>query len=227
MLRLTPYSLNTRAGDRSTPGSRVPRAIEQDLENTHRLMEDIDTERVLDLARRIRAARRVVVIGLDAAYALAGYFAFKLRILGIDADAPLGSEGNLLYRVRLLRPDDLLIGFSFGRCLKEAVLAVQRAHQRRVPTFGITDSHLTPVAEFCDAHLVVAVRNELASGLFAAVMALISAVLAAFVGLYPDDALSMPYEGEPPFQSHRWYAPESERPQASGPGTRKARADVS
>jgi DNA-binding MurR/RpiR family transcriptional regulator len=207
VMRLTPYSLNVRAGDRPTPSSRVPGAIEQDLQNIHRLVEEVDPERVLDLAREIRSARRVVVVGIDAAYSLAAYFSFKLGMLGVAADAPIGSEGNLLYQVRLLTAKDLLIAISFGRCLKQAVLAVQRAHQRDVRTFGITDSNLTPIAEFCDRHLVVAVRNEWASGSFAAPMALVSAVLAGFVGLDPGHAIPVPYEGEPPYLSHRWYAP--------------------
>ncbi len=119
----------------------------------------------------------------------------------------LAAKATCSSQVRLLTPKDLLVAVRFGRRLKQAVLGAQCARQRNVPTLGITDSHLTPVAQFCDSHLIVTLRNLLTSGSFAAPMAVISAILAGQVGLYLEPALTEPYDGEPLYLFHRWYAP--------------------
>ena len=46
---------------------------------------------MVELARQIHRARRVLVIGLDFATCLSHYLAYGLTVLGFDAEAPNGN----------------------------------------------------------------------------------------------------------------------------------------
>ena len=104
----------------------------------------------MDLAKRIHSARRILVVGVDLAASLAWFLAYGLTPLGFDARRRLEARAILQHKIDLMTEKDLLVAISFGRCLRETVEAVERAHGRGVPTFGITDSDTTPIALHCD-----------------------------------------------------------------------------
>jgi DNA-binding MurR/RpiR family transcriptional regulator len=120
--------------------------------------------------KRIHGARRILVVGVDLAASLAWFLAYGLTPLGFDAHAPVGSTGNLQHKIDLLAKRSA-VAISFGRCLRETVEAVQRAHGRGVPTFGITDSDTTPIALHCDDYLVASTSSPSFTGSYVAPMA--------------------------------------------------------
>ena len=97
------------------------------MSNLNQLRSGLDPARVVDLARRIHRARRILVVGVDLAASLSGYLAYGLTPLGFDAEAPVGSSGVLRHKVRLLTPKDLVVAISFGRCLRDTVEAGKHA----------------------------------------------------------------------------------------------------
>jgi len=134
---------------------------------------------------------------------------YSLASLGFDSEAPTGSAGNLHQKVRLLGPRDLLIAISFGRCLKETVEAVIRAHKGSVPTFGITDSDKSPIARFCDSHWIASIANPSFNASYVAPVAAINALLVACAHLQQDRSLAWMKEKEKELRSgNRWYTPE-------------------
>ena len=146
---ITPYTvLKAATQEKRSVVDQVQHCLERDTESLSILRSSLDGTRVVDLAKRIHGARRVVVVGVDLAASLAGFLAYGLTPLGFDAHAPVGSTGNLQHKIDLLSPSDLMVAISFGKCLRETVEAVDRAHGRDVPTFGITDSDTTPILSF-------------------------------------------------------------------------------
>jgi DNA-binding MurR/RpiR family transcriptional regulator len=146
------------------------------------------------------------VVGVDLAASLAWFLAYGLMPVGLDAEAPVGSAGNLLHKIDLLTEKDLLIAISFGRCLRETVHAVRRARTRGVPTFGITDGSTTPIAMHCDAHLLVPISSPSFTGSYVAPMALINAITLACTHLQPKRALAILRRTEKDYRSgERWY----------------------
>jgi len=205
--RISPFRVmeaNVREG-RSLE-EHIVHSLERDLTNLTDLRTGIDPGRVIDLANRIHSARRILVVGVDLAYSLASFLAYGLIPLGFDAEAPEGSEGSLRHRVRTLTPEDLLIGISFGRGLRVTIEAVVRARQRQVPTFGITDSEITPLARLCDAYLAAAIGGSSYTGSYVAPMALLNAILLAAAQLTPERSLARLREIEEDDRtSLRWY----------------------
>src|SRR5262249_1151627 len=190
--RITPYAV-MRASTRQkrSLADQVRHCVQSETDNLNGLRSTLDVEKVTELARQIHRARRIVVIGVDLAASLAWFLAYGLTPLGYDAEAPIGSAGNLQHRVRVLNERDLLIAISFGRCLRETVDSVLRAGSQGVPTFAITDSDTTPLAVNCDNYLAVSIASPSITGSYVAPMALLNAVLVACAHIQPGRSLAL------------------------------------
>jgi len=210
VLRISPYTvMKAAARQKRTISDYVEHSLEMEGHNLDKLRSALTAQEVIKAARSISRARRILVVGIDLAAALSHLLSYSLASLGFDSEAPTGSAGNLHQKVRLLGPRDLLIAISFGRCLKETVEAVIRAHKGGVPTFGITDSDRSPIARFCDSHWIASIANPSFNASYVAPVAAINALLVACAHLQQDRSLAWMKEKEKELKSgNRWYTPE-------------------
>lgn len=207
MTRITPYTvLKAATSERRSVADHADHSLDKALDNLNLLRSNLDRDRVVDLARLIHRSRRVLVVGVDFAASLAYYFAYGLVTLGFDAEAPAGSEGNLQHKVKLLTSKDLLIGISFGQCIRVTVEAVLRAAKQGVTTFGITDSDTTPIARHSQQYLIAAVVSPSFLNSYVAPMALINAIHVACAHLDPKRSLTQLKPTDKEYLSGaRWY----------------------
>jgi DNA-binding MurR/RpiR family transcriptional regulator len=204
---ITPYTvLKAATQENRSVTDQVQHCVERDVESLSVLRSSMAAERAVTLAKRIHSARRILVVGVDLAASLAWFLAYGLTPLGFDAEAPVGSTGNLQHKIDLLTEKDLMVAISFGRCLRETVEAVERAHGRGVPTFGITDSDTTPIALHCDDYLVASTSSPSFTGSYVAPMALLNTIIVACAHLRPKRALAMLSRTEQEYRTGtRWY----------------------
>jgi len=204
---ITPYTvLKAATQEKRSVTDQVQHCVERDVESMSVLRSSLATDRAVELARRIHGARRILVVGVDLAASLAWFLAYGLTPLGFDAEAPVGSTGNLQHKIDLMTEKDLMVAISFGRCLRETVEAVERAHGRGVPTFGITDSDTTPIALHCDDYLVASTSSPSFTGSYVAPMALLNTIIVACAHLRPKRALAMLSRTEQEYRTgNRWY----------------------
>lgn len=189
--RITPYTaLKAATREKRSVGDHIDHALEKALDNINKLKSDLDRERIIELAKLIKRSRRVLVIGVDFASSLANCLAYGLLGLGFDAGAPTGSTGNLQHKVEVLTPKDVLVAISFGQCLRDTVEAVRQAKKQGVPTFGITDSDTTPIARYCDAHVVASVVSPSFLNSYVAPTAVINAIHVACAHIDPKRSLT-------------------------------------
>jgi DNA-binding MurR/RpiR family transcriptional regulator len=210
VLRISPYTvMKAAAQQKRTLSDYVEHSLEMEANNLGKLRSSLTAQEVIETARSISHARRILVVGIDLAAALSHLLSYSLASLGFDSEAPVGSAGNLHQKIRLLSPKDLLIAISFGRCLKETVEAVIRAHKEGVPTFGITDSDKSPIARFCDSFWIASIANPSFNASYVAPVAAINALLVACAHLQQDRSLAWMREKEKELKSgNRWYTPE-------------------
>jgi DNA-binding MurR/RpiR family transcriptional regulator len=207
--RITPYTvMKSMTREKRSISDRIHHSLEMDERNLHALRSNMDVSRVADLARRLQRARRVMVVGIDFAAFLSNILAYALVSIGLDAEAPIGSAGNLHQKVLLLGPKDLLVAISFGRCLQDTVDAVLIAHKNGVPTFGITDSEKTPIARFCDSFWIASIANPSFHGSYVAPLAFINTLIIACAQIKPQRSLAVLRRKEQGFRT-RWYSPKS------------------
>lgn len=210
VLRISPYTvMKAAARQKRTIADYVEHSLEMEANNLGKLRLGLTAQEVIKTARSISRARRILVVGIDLAAALSHLLSYSLASLGFDSEAPTGSAGNLHQKVRLLGPKDLVVAISFGRCLKETVEAVIRAHKGGVTTFGITDSDKSPIARFCDSYWIASIANPSFNASYVAPIAAINALLVACAHLQQDRSLAWMKEKEKELKSgNRWYTPE-------------------
>ncbi len=178
--QITPYSAMKAAEQTSRSVSdRVLQSVDQDLENLNVLRASLDANKIVEIAKQINHARRILVIGIDFAASLAGSLAYALVRLGFDAEAPLGSSGVVQNKIKVMTPKDLLIAISFGRGLRDTIEAVLTARRRNVPSFGLTDGDATPIARYCDTYIKASIARTSFIDSYAAPTAAINALLVA------------------------------------------------
>jgi DNA-binding MurR/RpiR family transcriptional regulator len=205
--RITPYAaLKAATREKRSVADHIDHALDKALDNLNTLKADLDSQRILKLARLIRRSRRVLVVGLDFAASLAYYLAYGLSALGFDAEAPVGTAGNLQHKVKALTSKDVLVAISFGQCLRDTVEAVLQAKKQGVATFGITDSDTTPIARYCDDHLVTLVVSPSFLNSYVAPMAAITAIHVACAHIDPKISLTRLRPTDREYASGpRWY----------------------
>ncbi len=205
--RITPYTImKATAREKRSPVDHVRKSLDRESENLQLLISTLDTNRVIELAKLIHRTRRIVVVGVDLAATLAWFLAYSLTALGFDSEAPTASTGNLQHKVDVLTSKDLVIGISFGRCLRDTVESVLRARERGVPTYGITDSDTTPIALNTDDYLLTTIASPSATGSYVAPLALINAILVACAHIEPQRSLAFLERTEEEYKTgRRWY----------------------
>lgn len=205
--RITPYgALKAATREQRSVEDHVDHALEKALDNLNALKSELDKRRVVELAKLIKRSRRVLVVGLDFAAALSSNLAYGLLALGFDAEALTGNTGTLQYKVEVLAPKDVLVAISFGQCLRDTVEAALQAKKQGVPTFGITDSDTTPIARYCDAHLVAPVVSQSFLNSYVAPMAVIHAIHVACAHIDPKRSLTRLRPTDREYASgRRWY----------------------
>jgi DNA-binding MurR/RpiR family transcriptional regulator len=211
--RITPYTVMKAATqEKRSVADHVRHSIERDVENLNLLGTSLDPGRVVELAKSIHRARRIIVVGVDLAASLASFLAYGLQPLGFDAEVPIGSAGQLHHKIRVLTEKDLLIAISFGRCLRQTVESVLMARERGVPTHGITDSDTSAIAMNCDSYLIASIASPSITGSYAAPMALMNAVLMACAHIRPARSLALLRQTEEEYtSSDRWYSQPTRR----------------
>ncbi len=205
--KITPYSAMKAAEQTNQSVSeRVRQSVDKDLENLNALRSTLDADRIVEIAKQINQARRIIIIGIDFAASLAGSLAYALVRLGFDAEAPTGSSGVVQNKVKILTPKDLLITISFGRGLRDTVDAVLSARRRNVPSFGITDGDTTPIAKYCDTYLTASIARTSFIDSYTAPTAAINAILVACAHSQSARSLEHLRESEEENTSSvRWY----------------------
>jgi len=220
--RITPYTLmKSAAREKRSIADHVEHSLEMEVNNLQALRSSLDAASVIDMARRLNRARRIVVVGVDFAAGLAYLLAYGLTSLGYNAEAPVASAGNVHQKISLLGPKDLLVAISFGRCLQATIDAVLHARQNQVPTFGITDGDKTPIARVCDFFWVASIANPSFHGSYVAALAAVDALFVACAHAQPERALAMLRRKDQDSRS-RWYSPA----ETGKPPQRRAKRDI-
>lgn len=205
--QITPYTvLKAATQEKLSVTDQVRQCLERDSESLSVLRSSLNADRVVEIAKLIHRSRRILVVGVDLAASLAWFLAYSLIPLGFDAEAPVGSTGNLQHKIDVLTNKDLVIGISFGRCLRETTDAIIRAHARDIPTVGVTDSEISPIAVHSDSYLLASTSSPSFTGSYVAPVALINAIIVASTHLQPNRALERLGRTEQEYRTgDRWY----------------------
>lgn len=101
------------------------------------------------------SARKVYIFGAGSCRALANFAAYYLKLLLPDIHLVYtSSETEILEELIHISEEDTILGMSFPRYSSKAVKTLHFAHSRRAKVIAITDSLLSPIADFATCLLL-------------------------------------------------------------------------
>ena len=173
-------SLDTmlQGGAGGAPGSPARDSLFHDLKNLQALKNSLDPERFTPLAKRIYAARRIVILGGDLGAVLADYLGYHLNLLGLPVFVA-SSAGSVTHSVRFLTDKDLVIAISFRRGIRQTIEGAQQAQLNGAYCVGIADTYLSPLARICQEVFLASIDSVSFGASYTAPIALINAMLTA------------------------------------------------
>ncbi len=169
--------------DRIPSTDAVDTIVQQDIRILSQLAKTIDQAALRDLARRISAARRILVIGFGEHGGIAMALGHLLCYLGLDVVLETRGSVYLGAQVANLGPDDFLLSFSFWRPSKDIVQAFMWSRRNGIGTAVISDSATSRVA--IEANHTIVVPCEAVS--FFQSMTAVLSVVHALVALVAAD----------------------------------------
>ena len=120
-----------------------------DMANIRQTLEELPRDVFYQAVNAVVNARRVYIFGAGSCRALANFLAFYLKFLLDDTYLIYtSSETEILEEMIHINENDAIIGMSFPRYSTKAVKALHFAHSRHAKVVAITDSVLSPIAEY-------------------------------------------------------------------------------
>lgn len=172
-------------------GNEMQRALRAEADNLDRLAEQLaDRDGVTAAGTLLAGSRPLVVLGLRAAAPLAGYFAYFAAKVLPDVRV-LDSGGSLLTdRLEQTRAAgaSALLAIVLPRYPRESLDALREARAAGMSVVVITDSAVSPAAEYAEIVLPAAVGSQLVFDLHTAPMALSMVLLQAICDAVPADS---------------------------------------
>jgi DNA-binding MurR/RpiR family transcriptional regulator len=154
--------------------------LDQDLKNFRALYNGMDLDRVEAAARRAWKARRILVIGGDAAACLVSYLEYHLNMLGLPVFTAT-SPGHAVHIVRNLGREDLLMAVSFRRGLRMTIEGIQQARKLGAFCIGVTDTYISPVARYSDEVFLTPIDTTSFGASYSAPLCFFNVFLAAVI----------------------------------------------
>ena len=173
-------SLDTMPQSESSggPDAQARDSVFRDLKNLQGLKNALDPARLSTLAKKIYAARRVVILGGDLATVLVDYLGYQLNLLGLPISLAT-SAGAATHTVRSLTRQDVIVSITFRRGLRYTVEGTQQARLHGAYCVGITDTYLSPLASTCHEVFIASVESVYFGASYTAPIALANAILTA------------------------------------------------
>jgi DNA-binding MurR/RpiR family transcriptional regulator len=166
----------------SAKGSNIPAHVREslntDCKNLSSLRTSLDVKRLAGLAKRIYAAKRILILGGDLAISLVWFLEYHLTVLGLPAFSAT-TTGRVVSLVRTVGKNDLTIAISYRRGLRQTVEGLQQAHSNGAYCVGITDTFVSPITRFADECFITSVATPSFGMSYVAPMALMNGIMVA------------------------------------------------
>ncbi|MCL6564967.1 MAG: MurR/RpiR family transcriptional regulator [Acidobacteriia bacterium] len=206
VIQATPFDLmrDATARDSDIP-SHIRGTLDRDLRNLQGLRHSIDAEAALRLARRLYAARRILIFGGDLAISLVHFLHYNFSILGLPAFSGT-TPGLVSHLVRTADRRDVVLAISFRRGLRQTVEGLKQARAKGAYCVGITDTFVSPVARYSHECFLASIDSPSFAGSYVAPMALLNVLIVACANYRRARTLSLLHEAnKEQLSGFRWY----------------------
>ena len=150
-----------------------------DIHNIEETLKQIPAMEFKKFVKAIHSAERYVIVGLRGVYSLAIFLGIALEFLQKNVWVIQPGIGDMWDRLFGLEKKDVVIGISFPRYTKQTVAVLRFAKERGNDALAITDSLVSPLAQYADHVLTANYKMDSFIESFTAPLSLINAIVTA------------------------------------------------
>ena len=159
--RLTSVQRLEVASDRIGDRDIVSMVLQSDADKLRRTDETLNREEFEKVVDAVVEAKRVYILGVRSAAALANFLGYYLRYLSDNVHIVTASgAGEMFEQIVGVNSQDAVIAFSFPRYSTTTVKGAQYCASAGATVVGLTDSAVSPLAQVCD-HVLLAKSDML------------------------------------------------------------------
>lgn len=179
--RLTSVQRIEVANDRIGDQDILSLVLQSDMEQLRKTVSSVDRKDFSSAVNAILDARRIYVLGVRSASALASFLGYYLNLMFEDVHTITASgTGQVLEKLISAGPDDVVIAFSYPRYSTSTVTGASFCHSKGAKIVAMTDSRTSPLGQTSD--FVLQTKSDMAS-LVDSLVAPLSVVNALVVAL--------------------------------------------
>jgi RpiR family carbohydrate utilization transcriptional regulator len=198
-------SMEPRTDRKNSVEAIVGASLDRDFDNLKQLRNNLDRSRVVEIANKIHAARRILVIAGDMARSLALYLDYNLAMLGLNTVVAL-SPGEVVHRARHVSKKDVAIAISYGRGLRQTVEGLKYAKENGAFCVGMSDTFLSPLARVADQFFLTSAEHVSFADSYVAGMSLLGALITACANVHRQRNVSVLKKvAQEQRTGYRWY----------------------
>lgn len=178
--KLTSFQRIEVANNLIGDGDMLEKVLNSDAERIRHTLDSVDREAFHTAIDRILAAKHIYIIGVRSSSALASFLAQNFQMIFDNVKFVQTTSGSEMFeRIMRIGPGDVMIAISFPRYSKRTINAVEYARQEGADVIAITDSPLSPIAQYADQLLCA--QSDMVSFVdsLVAPLSLINAMIAA------------------------------------------------
>jgi DNA-binding MurR/RpiR family transcriptional regulator len=163
----------------TTEGDILTKVLQSDIRNIEETLQQVSIQEFKAFVKSIESAKRVIIVGLRSVHSLAVFFGVALEFLQKNVWVIQPGIGDMWDRLMGLKKGDVVIGISFPRYTQQTVKVLHFAKQKGIKTLAITDSLISPLAQYADHVLTAQYRMDSFIESFTAPFSLINSIVTA------------------------------------------------
>jgi len=163
----------------TTEGDVLTKVLQSDIHNIDETLKQVSVQEFKAFVKSIESAERIIIVGLRSVHSLAVFFGVALEFLQKNVWVIQPGIGDMWDRLMGLKKGDVVIGISFPRYTQQTVEVLRFARQRGIKTLAITDSLISPLAQYADHVLTAQYKMDSFIESFTAPLSLINSIVTA------------------------------------------------
>lgn len=179
--------------------------VKKDMDNIEKTLNEIDYHAFQRAVEITLEASNVFVLGLRSSSFLAGYLGFYLNFLLDNVKVVTSGPSDVFEQLLKATDKDVIIGISFPRYSKRTLEALDYGKEKDCKIIGITDSLISPAAQYADTTLIASSNMLSFVDSLVAPMSLINAFIIALATEKKNDITTYFEDLEKIWKKHNVY----------------------
>lgn len=152
--KLTTVQRISLSSDFTDYENALKQVVKKDMDNMEKTFNEMDYRAFERAVEMTLEANKVYVLGLRSSSFLAGYLGFYLSFLLDDVKVISSGPNDVFEQLLKATKKDVIIGISYPRYSKRTLEALDYGKGKGCKIIGITDSLISPAAQYADATLI-------------------------------------------------------------------------